>query len=160
MDTGYIYGCEGSRHLYLVRVPGKDRRYVHANHLIPADARGMSAHKEIVTPEMVEHNSPLDFQREPVVAETRLGIHDQSEVDIEISPKSSVIAVPVADDHSNVESGNNSGLRSPDQVRLPNLPCLVTLSPDHVKWFHVQDGSHSSRQIRFIIFLSKLHWLL
>ena len=52
---------------YLVRVPGNARRYVHANHLIPDHARGMSAHKEIVTPEMVEHNPPLDFQREPFV---------------------------------------------------------------------------------------------
>ena len=99
---------------YLVRVPGNARRYVHANHLIPDDARGMSAHKEIVTPEMVEHNPPLDFQREPFVLETRLRI--QSEVDNEISPKSSVIAVPVVDDDSNLESGKNSGLRSPDQV--------------------------------------------
>ena len=41
---------------YLVRVPSNDRRYVHANHLIPDDARGMSAHKEIVSPEMIEHN--------------------------------------------------------------------------------------------------------
>ena len=157
MDTGYIYGCEGSRNLYLVRVPGNDRRYVHANHLIPADARGMSAHKEIVTPEMVEHNPPLDFQREPVVAETRLRIHDQSEVDNEISPKSSVIAVPVIDDRSNVESGNNSGLRSPDQVRLPNLPCLVTLSPDMSSGYAFRTGGQSSRQIRFIVFLCKLH---
>ena len=39
---------------YLVQVPGNDRRSEHANHLIPDDARGMSAHKEIVTPEMVE----------------------------------------------------------------------------------------------------------
>ena len=63
---------------------------------------------------MVEQNPPLDFPREPVVPETRLRI--QSEVDNEISPKSSVIAVPVVDDDSNVESGNNSGLSSPDQV--------------------------------------------
>ena len=70
--------------------------------------------KEIVTPEMVEHNLPLDFQREPVVPKTRLRI--QSEEDNEISPKSSVIAVPVVDDDRNVESGNNSGLRSPNQV--------------------------------------------
>ena len=114
MDTGYNFGCEGSRNL-LVRVPGNDRCYVHANcHLIPDDARSMSAHKEIITREMVEHNPPLDFQGEPVIPETRLRI--QSEVDNEISPKSSVIAVPVVDDGSNVESGNNSGLRSPNQV--------------------------------------------
>ena len=87
---------------YLVRVPGNDRRYVHGNHLIPDDARGMTAHKEIVTPEMVQvqHNPPLDFQREPVVPETRLRI--QSEVENEISPKSSVISVLVIDDDSNV----------------------------------------------------------
>ena len=45
------------------------------------------------------HNPPLNFQREPVVPETRLRI--QSEVDNEISPKSSVIAAPVVDDKSN-----------------------------------------------------------
>ena len=87
---------------------------MHANHLIPDDARGMSAHKEIVTPEMVEYNTPLDFQREPVVPETTLRI--QSEVDNEISRKSSVISIPVVDDDSNVESHDNCGLRSPDQV--------------------------------------------
>ena len=65
---------------YLVRVPRNDRRYVNTNHLILDDARGMNAHKEIVTPEMVKHNPPLDIQREPVVPETRLQI--QSEVDI------------------------------------------------------------------------------
>ena len=84
---------------------------------------------------MVEHNPPLDFQREPVVPETKLQI--QSEVDNEISPKFSVIAVPVVDDNSNVESGNNSGVQT---KWLPNLSCLVTLSPDHVKSLFVQDG--------------------
>ena len=100
---------------YLVRVAVNGRRHVHANHLIPDDARGMSAHKEIFTPEMVEHNPPSDFEREPVVPKTRLRI--QFEVDIEISPNCIVIAEPVVDDDSNVErAGNNSGLRSPDQV--------------------------------------------
>ena len=110
---GTIVAVKGPE-TYLVWVPGNDRRYVHANHLIHDHARGMSANKEIVTPEMVEHNPPLDFQREPVVPKARLWI--QSEVDNEISPKSSAIAVPVVDDDSNVESGNNSGLRSPDRV--------------------------------------------
>ena len=113
MDTGYNCGCEGSE-TYLVWVPGNDRRYVHANHLIHDDARGMSTNNEIVTPEMVEHNPPLDFQGEPVVPKARLWI--QSEVANEISRKSSVIAVPVVDDDSNVEIGNNSGLRIPDRV--------------------------------------------
>ncbi|CAH3017651.1 unnamed protein product, partial [Porites evermanni] len=67
---GTIVAVKGPE-TYLVRVPGNARRYVRANHLIPDDARGMSAHKEIVTPEMVEHNPPLDFQREPFVPETR-----------------------------------------------------------------------------------------
>ena len=35
-----------------VRVSGNDRRYLHANHLIPDDARGMSVHKEIVSSEI------------------------------------------------------------------------------------------------------------
>ena len=100
---------------YLVRVAVNDRRHVHANHLIPDDARGMSAHKEIFTPEMVEHNPPSDFEREPVVPKTRLRI--QFEVDNGISPKCIVIAERVVDDDSNVKrAGNNSGLRSPDQV--------------------------------------------
>ena len=86
---------------------------MHANHLIHDDARGMSANNEIVTPEMVEHNPPSDFEREPVVPKTRLRI--QFEVDNGISPNCIVIAEPVVDDDSNVErAGNNSGLRSPD----------------------------------------------
>ena len=104
---------------------------MHANQLIPGDARGMSAHKEIVAPEMVEYNSPLDFQRKPVVPETRLRI--QSEVDNEISRKSSVIAVPVVDYDSNVESGDNCGLRSPDQVvTKPVMPSHSEFRPCQV----------------------------
>ena len=68
---GTIVAVKGPE-TYLVRVPGNDRRYVHANHLIHDDARGTSANKEIVTPEMVEHNPPLDFQREPVIPKARL----------------------------------------------------------------------------------------
>ena len=85
---------------------------------------------------MVEHNPPLDFQREPIVPETKLQI--QSEVDNEISPKFSVIAV--VDDNSNVESGNNSGLRSPDQVvtkpvmpsHAESRPCQVVIRSGRV----------------------------
>ena len=80
---------------------------------------------------MVEHNPPLDFQREPIVPETKLQI--QSEVDNEISLKFSVIAVPVVDDNSNVESGNNSGLRSPDQVvTKPVMPSHAEFRPCQV----------------------------
>lgn len=35
---------------YLVRVPGNDRRFVHANHLIPDDARDLGSHVEKVAP--------------------------------------------------------------------------------------------------------------
>ena len=52
---GTIVAVKGPE-TYLVRVPGNGRHYVYANHLIPDDAKGISAHKEIVTPEMVEHN--------------------------------------------------------------------------------------------------------
>ena len=71
---GTIVAVKGPE-TYLVRVPGNGRRYVYANHLIPDDAKGIkkkSARKEIVTPEMVEHNPPLDFQGEPVVPKARL----------------------------------------------------------------------------------------
>ena len=82
----------------------------------------MSARKEIFTPEMVEHNPPLDFQREPAVPQTRLRI--QSEVDNQFPRNSSVIAVLV-DDDSKAESGDNSGLRSPDQV------VIIPVMPSH-----------------------------
>ena len=35
---------------YFVRVPGNDRRFVHANHLIPDDARDLGSHVEKVAP--------------------------------------------------------------------------------------------------------------
>ena len=81
---GTIVAVKGPE-TYLVRVLGIFRRFLHANHLIPDDARVTSSHKEMVTPEMMEHYSPLDFhQREPVVPRTRWQI--QSEVDHEVSP--------------------------------------------------------------------------
>ena len=129
---GIVVAVKGPEtYLPVVRAPGNDRRYVHANHLIPDDARGMSAHKKIVTPEMIEHDPSLDFQRERAVPETRLRI--QSEVDNEISRKSSVIAVPVVHDDSNVESGDNSGLQSPDQVvTKPVMPSHSESRPRQV----------------------------
>ena len=47
---------------YLGRVPGNDRRFVHANHLILDDARGLGSHVEKVTPDMLNKNPSLDFQ--------------------------------------------------------------------------------------------------
>ena len=46
---------------YLVRVPGNDRRFVHANHLIPDDARGVGCHVEKVAPDVLKKNPSLDF---------------------------------------------------------------------------------------------------
>ena len=95
----------------------------------------MSAHKEIFTPEMVGHNPHSDFEREPVTPKTRLRI--QFEVDNGISPKCIVIAERVVDDDSNVKrAGNNFAVQT---KCLPNLSCLVTLNPDHVKWLRLQD---------------------
>ena len=124
---------------YLDRVPGNDCRYVHTYNLIYDDARGMSANKKIVTPEMVERNPLLDFQREPVVPKARSWI--QSEVHNEISPKSSLIAVPVVDDDSNVESGSNSGLRSPDRV------VTKPVMPSHFESRKCQVVRRSGREI-------------
>ena len=103
----------------------------------------MSAHKEIVSPKMVGYNPTLDFQREPVVPETRLQtVRIQSEADNEISRKSSVVAVPVVHDDSNVESGDNSGLRSPDQV------VTKPVMPSHSESRPCQVVTHSARVIK------------
>lgn len=40
--------------IYLVRVPGNDRRFVHANHLIPDDARGLGSYVETVAPDVLK----------------------------------------------------------------------------------------------------------
>ena len=82
---------------------------MHANHLIRDDARGMSAHnKEMVSPEIVEYNPPLDIQREPVIPITRLQV--QSEVDNEVSRKSSVISSPVVNNFRNCIGKRKCGL--------------------------------------------------
>ena len=47
---------------YLVRVPSSNRRFVHANHLIPDDARGLDSHVEKITPDVVKKNPSLDFK--------------------------------------------------------------------------------------------------
>ena len=56
MDTGYSCAIKGPE-TYLVRVPGNNRRFVHANHLIPDDAREQNAKKENIEREIVECNS-------------------------------------------------------------------------------------------------------
>jgi len=47
--SGYLQGTIVARkgpETYLVRVPGNNCRFVHANHLIPDDARDLNAEKE------------------------------------------------------------------------------------------------------------------
>ena len=47
---------------YFVRVLGNDRRFVHGNHLIPDDVRGLGSHVENVAPDVLKKNPSLDFQ--------------------------------------------------------------------------------------------------
>ena len=63
MDTGYNCRHKGPRDLSLKRVPGNNHRFVHANHLIPDDAREQTAKKENTEREIVECNpTPLSQQ--------------------------------------------------------------------------------------------------
>ena len=54
---GTIVAIKGPE-TYLARVPGNNRRFVHANHLIPDDARGQNAEKENIERE-IESAIPL-----------------------------------------------------------------------------------------------------
>ena len=102
---------------YLVRVPGNNRRFVHADHLIPDDARGMSAYKEVVSPELVEYNPPSDFRREPVIPITR------SQVQSDVSRKTSVISLPVVN--------NDGDLGGDNCIHSPNPVITKTVLPGH-----------------------------
>ena len=51
----------------LVRVPGNNHRFVHANHLIPDDAREQNAKKENIEREIVECNPTPLSQQIPVM---------------------------------------------------------------------------------------------
>ena len=48
---------------FLVRVTGNDRRFVHANHLIPDDVRGLGSHVEKAAPDVLKTNPSLNFRR-------------------------------------------------------------------------------------------------
>ena len=129
---------------YLVQVPGNDRRFVHANHLIPDDARGIDADKEMVSPEVVEYNPPLDFQRESVIPITRSQV--QSEVDSEVSRKCSVISSPVVNNDSDLEGDNC--VHSPDRVITKTvMPGRSESRPDQV----VTRSGIASKQIGFVV---------
>ena len=62
---------------YLVRVPGNNRRFVHANHLIPDDARERNAKKEDIEREIVECNPTPLLQQIPVMPQA--GTSSQTE---------------------------------------------------------------------------------
>jgi len=55
---GTIFAIKGPE--TLVRVPGNNHRFVHANHLIPGVPRGLNSKKENIEREIVECNpTPL-----------------------------------------------------------------------------------------------------
>ena len=97
---GTIVAVKGPE-TYLVRVTGNDRRFVHANHLIPDDARGLGSHVEKVTPDMLK-NPSLDFQAASLSpgANSQISSKDNSE----LSHKSDVIAVPTIENDTELES--------------------------------------------------------
>ena len=63
---GTIVAIKGPE-TYLVRVPGNNRGFVHANHLIPDDAREPNAKKENIEREIVECNPTPLSQEIPVM---------------------------------------------------------------------------------------------
>ena len=74
---------------YLVRVPGNDRRFVHANHLIPDDARDLASHVQKVAPDVLKKNPSLNLQEGSLSP----GINSQilSKDNSEMSRKSDVL---------------------------------------------------------------------
>ena len=58
--AGTIVAVKGPE-TYLVRVMGNNQRFVHANHLIPDDARGLNSHIEKVAPDVLKKESILGF---------------------------------------------------------------------------------------------------
>ena len=63
---GTIVAVKGPE-IYLVRVPGNDRRFVHANHLIPDDARGLGSYVETVAPDVLKKIHPWIYRGHPLV---------------------------------------------------------------------------------------------
>ena len=108
---GTIVAVKGPE-TYLVRVPGNDRRFVHANHLIPDDARGVGSHLEKVAPDVLKKNPSLDFQGASLspVANSQIPSKDNSE----LSRKSDVIAIPTVENDVELESSDDSRCKSPD----------------------------------------------
>ncbi|PFX19650.1 Uncharacterized protein K02A2.6 [Stylophora pistillata] len=111
--AGTIVTVKGPEN-YLVRVPGNSRRFVHANHLIPDDARGLDSHVEKVTPDVLKKNLSLDFKG----AFLSSGGNSQipSKDNNELSSKPGVIAVPTVENDIELERSNDSGCESADRA--------------------------------------------
>ena len=77
-------------------MPGNSRRFVHANHLIPDDAREMNTGREKFEGEIAECNTTSVSQE--IHINPQVEIPSQSEQAIpSVTPKSAVTPIPVTD---------------------------------------------------------------
>ena len=107
---------------YLVTVPGNNRRFVHANHLIPDDAREQNAKKENIEREIVECNPTPLSQEIPVMpqAETSSQSHQVPSVGTELADVPTAVVLINSDpDTSKVPVSN---------LHLVGTPVKVTRS--------------------------------
>ena len=97
---------------YHVLVPDNDRRFVHANHLIPDAARDLGSQLKEVAPGVLKKNPSLDLQGESLSPgkSSQIPSKDNSEM----SRKSDVISVPTVDNDIELEGSNDSGCKSSD----------------------------------------------
>jgi len=122
--AGTIVAVKGPE-TYLGRVPGNDRRFVHANHLIPDDDRGLGSYAEKVAPDVLKKNPPLDSQGASLSSSANSQI--PSKDNSELSRKSDVIAVPTVENDIELESSKDSGCKSPDTA------ITMPIEPSHSK---------------------------
>ena len=109
--AGTIMAVKGPE-TYLVRVPGNNRRFVHANHLIPDDTRDLGSYVEKVAPSVLKKNPFLDLQGGSLSPgkSSQIPSKDNSEM----SRKSDVISVPTVDNDIELEGSDDSGCKSSD----------------------------------------------
>ena len=128
--AGTIAAIKGPE-TYLVRVPGNDRRFVHANHLIPDDTRGLGSHVDKGAPDVLKKNPSLDFQGASL--SPGANSHIPSKDNSELSRKSDVIAVPTVENGIELESSDDSGCKSPDTaITRPIEPSRSKSEPGRV----------------------------
>ncbi|KAK2549424.1 hypothetical protein P5673_030098 [Acropora cervicornis] len=100
--AGTIVAVKGPE-TYLVRVPVNNRRFVHANHLIPDDTRDLGSHLEKVAPSVLKKNPFLDLQG------GSLSPGKSSQI-----PSKDNISVPTVDNDIELEGSDESGCKSSD----------------------------------------------